>query len=855
VITGVDSPSDILPLEDSEGDRKPRNDLELTAQGYMLGNCSHCHNPVGYPSFTFPALVTALNFVPSPAGGVFQFPLEKTSQRISRGELSDVQIPYITPSLLDNPSYPGHTVLDPNLGDTANLYTGFGTSTWLPKWPGALPGSPAFVYAPWRSLIYRNVDTPFSYADDNAIYPHMPMNTPGFDCRAKQILGDWMVSIPAVRKRPEIDEYVDPYPNSPPGTGSANIPWTPASDVSVQPYVEVTPGAPGYEAALAAAQERLRIFHTGLRPGDATSYKARYVTCPDTTDIVDPEVDHTCHTIPTESLSVDNPLINVPTHPHWVSLDLTVSLSAPWSPRDGTWEQDIVDRKPAAAVDSCSSNAQDETAQRQEVVDFLKDVHLDDSVNVTHDDAVATVKDFLTEKMPVGLWKDQPDCDWTKLGSAVTTVDQERAKNPHPAWLDGPAGADGTRHVYTESMGAAVFSQVCINCHGPNADSKGRLADNLATMTGGNARVADFRDGLFGPASNPGQNRLAVFGRPFLEADGGVLADKAPGMSYQDWADLWAARYMAFMALGGTRAHIPDAFLTQVSHTSFFGDFRGGTITLAGANMLAIGRALCQATLQLAPYNIGNNTGYFADHAQAQGNQLLFDNADAEMWLKLCTLNNPPPVAVFLYNPTDKKQHLTWATLSEGYNGGNALAGFTGFTSASDLAPELLRKAFAGSPSGAVADENGQVSATLGPQRLPWCIGDFFFRARNPAPDTDFDNWINTSCISGKDCSPTSTGGQCAGTGPNLDCVRWPRCPESAYQPYDANDPNAPVTTMWDDANGTAVSQWALRGAINAGLAVFLYLDSITRGGATPQPAYDQCEQLLTPSGSDAGTK
>ena len=26
---------------------------------------------------------------------------------------------------------------------------------------------------------------------------------------------------------------------------------------------------------------------------------------------------------------------------------------------------------------------------------------------------------------------------------------------------------------------------ICINCHGPNADAKGRMAQNLATMTGG----------------------------------------------------------------------------------------------------------------------------------------------------------------------------------------------------------------------------------------------------------------------------------------------------------------------------------------------------------------------------------
>ena len=49
VVTGIDSADDILPLEQSEGTRTPRNNYELVAQGYMLGNCAHCHNPRGYP--------------------------------------------------------------------------------------------------------------------------------------------------------------------------------------------------------------------------------------------------------------------------------------------------------------------------------------------------------------------------------------------------------------------------------------------------------------------------------------------------------------------------------------------------------------------------------------------------------------------------------------------------------------------------------------------------------------------------------------------------------------------------------------------------------------------------------------
>ena len=109
VITGIGSASDVVPLESSEGSvtaegvtpRTPRNNYELIAQGYMLGNCAHCHNPIGDPSLDNPSLQTVLNFMPSSTGGgIFQFSLETYSPRITRGD--NVPIPYITPSLMEH---------------------------------------------------------------------------------------------------------------------------------------------------------------------------------------------------------------------------------------------------------------------------------------------------------------------------------------------------------------------------------------------------------------------------------------------------------------------------------------------------------------------------------------------------------------------------------------------------------------------------------------------------------------------------------------------------------------------------------------------------------------------------------
>ena len=41
-----------------------------------------------------------------------------------------------------------------------------------------------------------------------------------------------------------------------------------------------------------------------------------------------------------------------------------------------------------------------------------------------------------------------------------------------------------------------------------------------------------------------------------------------------------------------------------------------------------------------------------------------------------------------------------------------------------------------------------------------------------------------------------------------------------------------------------AGDKWAMRGAANAGLVVFLYLDQMVRGQITSRPPYNHCELL-----------
>src|SRR5262249_4659456 len=100
VVTGLE-PGQLL-LEKSQA-VPPRNDYELNAQAYMVGNCGFCHNPRGYPTVQNPELLNLLNFWPSRGGGIFHFPLDRLSPRIQRGATLNTPIPYITPSLVDFP--------------------------------------------------------------------------------------------------------------------------------------------------------------------------------------------------------------------------------------------------------------------------------------------------------------------------------------------------------------------------------------------------------------------------------------------------------------------------------------------------------------------------------------------------------------------------------------------------------------------------------------------------------------------------------------------------------------------------------------------------------------------------------
>jgi mono/diheme cytochrome c family protein len=751
VISGMSSPADVTPLEKSQGSRAPRNEFELRAQAYMLGNCAHCHNPRGFPSVANPELVTALNFYPGPDGGIFQFPLERTSPLRRRGANLDTPIPYITPSLREYPVSDSSTDNWVEKWTDCSLHAG--DAIYQPTGGGLVPYGPVCASnkgvghysAPWRSLIYRNVETPFSYADDFVIFPHMPMNSPGFDCRAPKLLGEWMVSIPA-RRISTVDENAVPI---------AGV--TVKVDDNPQPYVEVAPGDAGYDDAVRARDARLQQYRAS----------PRYGFCPDNRDIVDHDVTNGLELVPAADPVYDRidptkmlqPAMGVPARAHWVNTDLT-ELPGDWFPRRSDWEKVIVEGQ----IDPSLSPA-DKQAQ-QDLVATLQTVTLG-----------SDIAGYALTEVPFGLWQQKPGCDFSKDPKASSFTGAAR-----PAWLD-KSHAPADAPVYMQSPGAAVFTTVCINCHGPKADSHGLLSDAILMMTGGDARVANLRDGLFGPTANPGANRARVFG---------------PSATASASADDWAARYLAWMTLGGTQRRLPPALLNIVAATRVFGATRASNqISPTGSpNMLKLAKELCLNVLPAVSTNY-ELTALLKDGHLAWGDQtgLIDVNGDAEMWLRLCSLGNRPVVRV---------PYVTDWTVAN---------------VKPMLAPqESLWWADAYPSTAPVLDHHGQVvNGVTADNLFPRCV-------RKPTDPTQLaaaDAFLAAQTVKPPYCPPELFAGN----------EKWKL----------QSDPNPDGPTL--PRVLTDARKWSVRGAINAALAVFLYLDGIEHGKIAPKPPFNQCDK------------
>jgi hypothetical protein len=320
--------------------------------------------------------------------------------------------------------------------------------------------------------------------------------------------------------------------------------------------------------------------------------------------------------------------------------------------------------------------------------------------------------------------------------------------------------------------GGNIFDMICINCHGPNMDSKGRQADTVQQFTGGRSRVANFLGGLFGPPASPGTNRAAAF---------------ADAIGSSTTSDDWGARYMSWMALGGTSAPIPQLILNLVARSVVAGTSRPQPlvdISDVNANMLESARIACKRL-----FSPGRIVGVdlqagnlFGIDRKDPGYPLIQTNGDAELWEHLCSINNPPIIRGINVDKNGSSFGSGSFYLSTAYPANTPIGNQRG------------ESVMSGS-NGGVTDDN----------YVPWCV----VPGHDAASQALVDAFVKAN--------PTSNG------------IPPPVCPASLVQ----------ITPDQLDA-------FALRGAINAGFAVFRYIDLFSRGKAS-RARFDECT-LATPS-------
>jgi hypothetical protein len=246
------------------------------------------------------------------------------------------------------------------------------------------------------------------------------------------------------------------------------------------------------------------------------------------------------------------------------------------------------------------------------------------------------------------------------------------------------------------------------------------------------------------------------------------------------------------MSLGGTAKHLPSTLLAQVSLTPVLGQYRGPRLAIEGTpDMLRLGLKLCLEMLPAEfPNVIGLSLQSFLLNGRmdwsGQGTGLIDRNGDAEMWMNVCNLNNRQVVRV----------------VEAGTNTVNAASLYWG-----DAYP-------AGAP---VMDHHASVASGLTPDNLfPLCFH----------------------------------GNNAADAPPNLAGTPMPLCPQALFATDGNGQPLHWLKFVHDPTTGTTdfvdARKWAARGAINAALAVYLYVDGLARGQLSPRPPYDHCEQLTS---------
>jgi hypothetical protein len=216
--------------------------------------------------------------------------------------------------------------------------------------------------------------------------------------------------------------------------------------------------------------------------------------------------------------------------------------------------------------------------------------------------------------------------------------------------MDPVVRPDGDlKRVYSTLPGAAVFGAICSNCHGPRGTAESNLASSIAGLTGGKTRVANWAQGFFGPLDAPLSNLELFKTEPLANPEKSTLGEYG------------AAKYLMFMALGGTEALIPPAALRQVAAAPVASQPREGSVeTFATANMLELAREICANTIQFStPAGFPVAANYDAERGQyakpeSLKQMVVTTNGEYLLYNQLCAIDNPRPVrAITFKTPTE----------------------------------------------------------------------------------------------------------------------------------------------------------------------------------------------------------
>lgn len=152
------------------------------------------------------------------------------------------------------------------------------------------------------------------------------------------------------------------------------------------------------------------------------------------------------------------------------------------------------------------------------------------------------LKRLLSTQVPVDFW------DRTRSGNGSFDPKCHFPNKPSPrrplAWMLNSEGdmKQPAGELYNVTPGAHFYNTTCAKCHGNTGDGNSGLATNLLTLTGGAIRVANLRDGLFGPGNE----------KVFDVIDS---RNKTKNL---------AGPYMIWMAMEGTRVNFPPEMAPYV---------------------------------------------------------------------------------------------------------------------------------------------------------------------------------------------------------------------------------------------------------------------------------------------------